>query len=74
VGSEPEQTDIEVIFAEALNRFDLLDRIAFLDRACGRDTDLRHYVDGLFRVMEETEDLPRPPLTSRSPGTVDSDS
>jgi hypothetical protein len=68
VDSGRDQTEIEAIFAEALAKFDLAERIIFLDRACGRHTDLRRYVDGMFRFMEETEDSPESPPGRRAAG------
>src|SRR5262245_23924412 len=50
----------ETIFAEALEKRDLQERAAYLDEACGDDTDLRANIESLLSAYEDGQFLESP--------------
>ncbi|MEN6428515.1 MAG: protein kinase [Phycisphaerales bacterium] len=60
---KPESLDIKSVFAEALEKADVGERAAYLDRVCGRDTPQRSRVESLLISYEQAEGfLPSPDL------------
>ena len=66
------------LFTEALERIDLAERAAYLDRACRGDADLRRRVEkllaakldlGIGRSIEPERTIPREPFPPEATGT-----
>src|SRR5512136_2883676 len=65
------------IFADALEKDDPRERVAFVEQACGTDSELRQLVDALLQAHEGAGQLPAPTLLvapeqliGEGPGTV----
>ncbi len=52
-----EPKDIKSIFAEALEKKTAKERAAYLDKACGKDVNLRSKVEALLKAHEEAGDF-----------------
>ena len=57
-----EPKDIKLIFSEALEITDIAKRAAYIEKACGEDSDLRAEVEVLLKAHEEAGDFLKAPV------------
>jgi len=59
--------DIKLIFAEALEKQAFGERAAYLDAACGNDSELLGKVEALLTAYAEADDVPNSPIIDLGP-------
>lgn len=63
--------DIKLIFAEALEKQASSERAAYLDAACGNDSELLGKVEALLTAYAEADDVPDSPIIDLGPSMED---
>jgi len=63
--------DIKLIFAEALEKQASGERAAYLDAACGNDSELLGKVEALLTAYAEADDVPDSPIIDLGPSMED---
>jgi len=48
-----EQKDIKAIFSDAIEKHTSEERVAYLEKVCGKDTELRLKIEGLLKAHEQ---------------------